>query len=72
MSTEFEEDFLQEVTFIKQLGGVEDLVFGFGTVMQIRSGQSVIISLINAETIPYDSTNTVKSIIDQIIAKYPL
>ena len=72
MATELEEDFLQSVTFIKQLGGVEDLVFGFGTVMQIRSGQSVTISLINAETIPYDTTDTVKSILDKIIAKYPL
>lgn len=67
-----EEVDLSEVVFIKQLGGVEDLQFGFGSVMQIRNGQSVTISLINAETIPYDSTDTVKSIIDKIVAKYPL
>ena len=63
---------LSEVVFVKQLGGVEDLQFGFGSVMQIRNGQSVTISLINAETIPYDSTHTVKDMIDAIIAKYPL
>ena len=63
---------LDDLTFIKQLGGVEDLQFGFGTVMQIRNGQSVTVSLINADTIPYSDADTVKTIIDQILAKYPL
>ncbi len=63
---------LSEVVFIKQLGGVEDLQFGFGTVTQIRNGQSVVISLINADTIPYDTTDTVKTILAKILAKYPL
>lgn len=63
---------LSDVVFVKQLGGVEDLQFGFGTIMQIRNGQTVTISLINAETIPYDSIDTVKSIIDKIVARYPL
>ncbi len=67
-----EETDLRDITFIKQLGGVEDLVFGFGTIMQIRNGNSVTISLINAETIPYDTTDTVKSVIDKILTKYPL
>ncbi len=67
-----EETDLKDITFIKQLGGVEDLVFGFGTIMQIRNGNSVTISLINAETIPYDTTDTVKSVIDKILVKYPL
>ncbi len=63
---------LTEVVFVKQLGGVEDLMFGFGTVMQIRNGSTVIVSLINAESIPYDTVDTVKSVLDKIIAKYPL
>ena len=63
---------LEDVVFVKQLGGVEDLSFGFGTVMQIRNGQSVTISLINADTIPYSDTESVSSIIDKILAKYPL
>ena len=63
---------LSEVVFTKQLGGVEDLQFGFGSVTQIRNGQTVVISLINSETIPYTSVDTVKSIIDKILAKYPL
>lgn len=67
-----EETDLDNVVFIKQLGGAEDLIFGFGTVMQIRNGQPVVISLINADTIPYNSEDTVKSILDKILAKYPL
>ncbi len=63
---------LEDITFIKQLGGVEDLQFGFGTVVQIRNGQTVTISLINAETIPFDTTDTVKSILDKILIKYPV
>lgn len=63
---------LNDVVFIKQLGGAEDLIFGFGTIMQIRNGQPVVVSLINADTIPYNSEDTVKSIIDKILTKYPL
>lgn len=63
---------LNDLKFIKQLGGAEDLMFGFGTVTQIRNSQGVIISKINAATIPYDSTNSIKDIVDAIIAKYPL
>ncbi len=71
MGTDTEVD-LTQIVFVKQLGGVEDLQFGFGTVTQIRNGQSVIISLINSDTIPYDTTDTVKTIIEKIIAKYPI
>jgi len=63
---------LTDVVFVKQLGGAEDLMFGFGTVMQIRNGHSVIISLINADAIPYDTSDTVKTILDKILLKYPL
>ena len=63
---------LNDLKFVKQLGGVEDLMWGFGSVTQLRNGQAVTVSFINAEVIPYDSTDNVKSIIDKIIAKYPL
>ena len=63
---------LKEVKFIKQLGGTEDLMFGFGSVMQFRNGKSVTITLINADTIPFDTVDSVKSIIEKILNKYPL
>lgn len=63
---------LTGVVFVKQLGGAEDLIFGFGTIMQIRNGNMVVVSRINADTIPYDESDTVKTIIDKILVKYPL
>ncbi len=66
------DEILSEIKFVKQLGGSEDLLFGFGSIVQVRNGQPVTITKINAETIPYDSIESVKSIIDQILVKYPL
>ncbi len=66
------EDILKDVTFIKQLGGAEDLIFGFGTIAQIRNGQTVTISKINADTIPYNDADSIGAIIAKILAKYPL
>ena len=63
---------LADLRFVKQLGGVEDLMWGFGSVTQLRNGQAVTISLINADSIPYDQVDSVKTIIDRIIAKYPI
>jgi len=63
---------LADLRFVKQLGGVEDLMWGFGSVTQLRNGQAVTISLINADNIPYDQVDSVKTIIDRIIAKYPI
>ena len=63
---------LSELRFVKQLGGVEDLMWGFGSVTQLRNGQAVTITNINADSIPYDQADSVKTIIDRIVAKYPV
>ena len=63
---------LNDLKFVKQLGGVEDLLWGFGSVMQIRNSEAVTITLINAETVPFDNVDSVKSIIDKMLLKYPL
>ena len=63
---------LNDLKFVKQLGGVEDLLWGFGSIMQIRNGQAITISKINADSIPYDNAQSIKSIIDKILVKYPL
>ena len=63
---------LKDLRFTRQLAGVEDLKFGFGSVTQIRNGQVVILSDINADSIPYDAQRSVKAVIDDIIAKYPI
>ena len=63
---------LTELKFVKQLAGREDLMFGFGVISQIRNGQHTELSLINAGSIPYDGADSIKTIIDKILAKYPI
>lgn len=57
----------EPLVFVKQLAGAEDLMFGTGTTSQVREGQTVTVSLINADTIPYDSTRSVKDVLDQLL-----
>ena len=57
-----------KLVFIRQKAGAEDLIFGFGSEQQIREGENVVVSMINASTIPYDSTRSVKDALDEIFA----
>ena len=57
------------LVFVKQLGGAEDLMFGIGTTSQVREGETVTVSLINAETIPYDSTRSVADVLAELLLK---
>lgn len=63
---------LADIKFIKQLGGVEDLMWGLGSVTQIRNGQAVVVTKVNAASIPYDQVDSIKSIIDKILERYPI
>jgi len=56
-----------DLVFTRQVAGAEDLIFGFGSTAQIREGESVNITLINAGTIPYDSTRSVKAVLDELL-----
>lgn len=49
---------MREININRQLLGIEDLLFGFGQVIQTRAGQSVIITKINAGTLPFDETQS--------------
>jgi hypothetical protein len=57
-----------QLVFVRQKAGEEDLTFGFGSEQQIREGENVIISMINAASIPYDSTRSVKDALDELFA----
>ena len=54
--------------YTKQIAGAEDLLFGFGTVMQFREGEAITITQINAANIPYDESRSVKDVLDQLLA----
>lgn len=57
------------VNLNRQLIGLEDIVFGEGTVQQTRGGQTVEITKINAANLPFNEINTLKEVLD---ATYPL
>ena len=58
-----------KVVFSRQLAGAEDLIFGFGSTSQIREGENTTITYINADTIPYDGTRTVRQALDELFAQ---
>jgi hypothetical protein len=62
------EELQDKLIFIRQKAGAEDLIFGFGSEQQIREGKNVVVSMINADTIPYDSSRSVKDALDEIFA----
>jgi len=61
-----------EFIFVKDVIGAEDLLFGLGTEQQVRDGEFVSITRINAESIPYrkaDGTLTnVKAALDELFS----
>jgi len=56
-----------ELIFTRQSMGAEDCVFGFGAESQIRDGETTTVTYINSSHIPYDSTRSVKQVIDEIL-----
>ena len=48
---------VDEVIFVKNLIGSEDVLFGMGTEQQIRDGEIVVITRVNADSIPYRKAN---------------
>lgn len=56
------------ITINKQKLGVEDLVLDYGVAEQVRSGQTVDITGLAAEHIPYDGTLSIKEKIDNFSA----
>jgi len=62
MATEEQET----LVFTRQVLGAEDVIFGFGSIAQIREGENVTISLVNASHMPYDSTRSVKDALDEL------
>ena len=63
-------DTTEELIFVKDLIGKEDLLFGEGEVQQIRDGEVVIVTRINAESVPYRTAvgdlTTVKDALDYL------
>lgn len=54
------------VNINRQLAGLEDLLFGFGTVTQTRQGEIVVVTKINASNLPFDETQTLQDVYDTL------
>lgn len=48
----------REININRQLLGLEDILFGTGTVEQTRGGQLVTVTKVNAGNLPFDETRT--------------
>jgi hypothetical protein len=49
---------VREINLNRQKLGLEDLLFGVGIVTQIRAGQNVDVTRINAGNLPFDETQS--------------
>lgn len=49
---------MRSINLNRQLVGIEDLLIGFGTVMQTRGGQQTLVTKINAGSLPFDETQS--------------
>lgn len=52
----------------RQLAGVEDIAWGTGQVEQLRGGEKILITEINASNLPFDESSTLKEALD---TRYP-
>lgn len=55
-----------KVEINRQLLGLEDQLFGVGTVTQLRNGEAVVVTRINAANLPFDETMSLKQVIDSL------
>ena len=49
---------MRKINLNRQLLGLEDILFGTGTVEQTRGGQLVTVTKVNAGNLPFDETRT--------------
>ena len=59
-------DKIDDLVFVRQKAGVEDLLFGLGATSQVREGENVTVNKINAGTIPFTDTKTVEEALTEI------
>jgi hypothetical protein len=52
-----------KVNINRQLAGLEDLLFGIGTVEQTRQGSTVVVTKINAGNLPFDELQTLSEVL---------
>jgi len=59
-------DKIDDLVFVRQKAGVEDLIFGLGATSQVREGENVTVNKINSGSLPYTDTKTVEEALTDI------
>ncbi len=57
----------QKNVYVKQKIVVQDIEFGLTKVIQIRAGQRVEGTQVNASTIPYDANRSIADVLKQLL-----
>ncbi len=57
----------KKIVVERNLAGLEDLLFGVGTEMQVRDGLEVPVTKINAKNLPFDELSNLGEILGAII-----
>jgi len=58
----------QQSVYVKQKMCAQDIEFGLSRVVQIRRGLRVEGIQINADTIPFDATRSIKDVLEELMA----
>ena len=61
-------DTIDDLVFVRQKAGVEDMMFGIGATSQVRGGENVTINKIDSSIIPFSSSRTVQDCLREIYA----
>ncbi len=59
----------QKNVYVKQRVVAQDIEFGLTKVIQIRAGQRVEGTQVNASTIPYDANRSIADVLKQLLDK---
>ena len=59
---------VQKINVTRNKLGLEDLLFGVGTVNQTREGQTLAVTKINAANLPFDETQNLAQRLEDIDA----
>ncbi len=59
-------DTIDDLVFVRQKAGVEDMMFGIGATSQVRGGENVTINKIDSSVVPFTSSKTVQDSLTEI------
>ena len=59
-------DTIDDLVFVRQPAGVEDLMFGLGATSQVRGGANITINKIDSSVIPFTANLSIQDALENI------